>query len=187
MRIHGVVEPRELASVVERVHEPADAAFFEQAYLACRLPVYRYLRTQARSEDAATELTAVVFERAFANLRRLQPGRDVLPWLIRIARNVAVDAGRRNRPTLRFEDVGSAEQPASPTPEDAALMAERDEELRELVAALPEPQRDAIALRYAAGLTAREIGAVIGKSEEATQKVLVRALAALREAHDARR
>ena len=37
------------------------------------------------------------------------------------------------------------------------------------------------------GLTAREIGAVIGKSEEATQKVLSRALAAIREAHDVER
>ena len=48
---------------------------------------------------------------------------------------------------------------------------------------LPDVQREALALRYAAGLTAREIGAVIGKSEQATQKLLSRALATLREEH----
>jgi DNA-directed RNA polymerase specialized sigma24 family protein len=55
--------------------------------------------------------------------------------------------------------------------------------LRELVRALPEPQRDALALRYSAGLTARQIGAVIGKNEEATQKLIARALSDLKEAY----
>ena len=53
--------------------------------------------------------------------------------------------------------------------------------LRTLVGALPELQRDAIQLRFAAGLTAREIGAVLGVTEDAAQKHLERALRALRE------
>ena len=48
---------------------------------------------------------------------------------------------------------------------------------------LPE-QRDAVALRYAAGLSAKEIGQVIGKSEAASQKLIQRALVVLREARD---
>jgi DNA-directed RNA polymerase specialized sigma24 family protein len=39
-------------------------------------------------------------------------------------------------------------------------------------------------LRYAGGLTAREIGAVVGKSEAAVQKQIQRALGALREELD---
>ena len=53
------------------------------------------------------------------------------------------------------------------------------------MAALPEAQRDAIVLRYAAGLTAHEIGSVINKSEAATQKLLTRALARLKESYRA--
>ena len=68
------------------------------------------------------------------------------------------------------------------TPEEAYLAAERAAELRELVRGLPEVQRDAIALRYASGLSASEIGQVIGKSEAASQKLIQRALATLREA-----
>jgi RNA polymerase sigma-70 factor (ECF subfamily) len=185
--VQSVAEPRELATVAERTDEATRAALFEDAYRSCRLPVYRYLRTLTRSEDAATELAAVTFERAFAGFDRFEAGREALPWLLRIARNAAIDAGRRSRPTIDIEGIPPTRQPLASTPEDAALLAERDTELRELVAALPEPQRDAIALRYAAGLTAREIGAVIGKSEAATQKTLLRALDALREAHHARR
>lgn len=164
------------------------ATLFERAYLDCRLPVYRYLRTIAGSDDAAAELTAVAFERAFAAFGRLQAGRPVLPWLLRIARNAAIDGARRSRPLARLEEIAPYAQPAAATtPEEAALLTERDAELRALVAALPGPQRDAVALRYAAGLSAREIGGLIGKSEEATQKLLSRALVALREALDAQR
>ena len=57
--------------------------------------------------------------------------------------------------------------------------------IRLLVADLPEVQRDALALRYGAGLTARQIGVVLGKNEAATQKLISRALARLREVtHD---
>jgi RNA polymerase sigma-70 factor, ECF subfamily len=166
----------------------AGTSSFERAYLDCRLPVYRYLRTFARSQDAAADLTAVTFERAFVSFERFNASRPVLPWLLRIARNAAFDGARRARPLVRLDDVYARGEPAAATtPEDDAIRAEGDAELRALVAALPDPQRDAVALRYAAGLTAREIGSVIGKSEEATQKLLGRALGTLREALDAQR
>jgi RNA polymerase sigma-70 factor, ECF subfamily len=169
------------------VAEPGTTEF-ERAYLDCRLAVYRYLRTIAPSEDTAAELTAITFERAFVAFERFDPSRPVLPWLLRIARNAAVDGARRARPTLRLEALPTTAKPlAVATPEDEAIRAERDVELRLLVAALPDPRRYAVALRYAVGLTAREIGRVIGKSEEATQKLLSRALGALREALDAQR
>ena len=183
----AVAEPRELPRVADRADDRAVRAF-EAVYLECRLPVYRYLRTLTRSDDTATELTAATFERAIESANRLDRNRPALPWLLRIARNIAIDANRRNRPMLHLDELDtSAGTFASTLPEEAALVAERDSELRALVAALPEPQRHAIALRFAAGLTARDIGAVIGKSEEATQKLLSRALDALREAHDANR
>jgi RNA polymerase sigma factor (sigma-70 family) len=62
-------------------------------------------------------------------------------------------------------------------PEDVTI-------LRTLIRTLPPNQRDAIQLRFAGGLTAREIGAVLGMSESAAQKQLERALRALKEAYD---
>ena len=46
-------------------------------------------------------------------------------------------------------------------------------------------QRDAIQLRFAAGLTAREIGGVLGISEAAAQKQVERGMQALKEAYRA--
>jgi RNA polymerase sigma-70 factor (ECF subfamily) len=57
---------------------------------------------------------------------------------------------------------------------------ERRAALVAAVARLPDSQREALALRYAAGLTAAQIGEVLGKSDQATQKLITRALATLR-------
>jgi RNA polymerase sigma-70 factor (ECF subfamily) len=67
--------------------------------------------------------------------------------------------------------------------EDDLVRKEQLAELRSRVSKLPDAQREAIVLRYAGGLTTREIGATLGKSEAATQKMLSRALKALRETY----
>ena len=58
---------------------------------------------------------------------------------------------------------------------------ERQASLVAAVNRLPDVQREALALRYAAGLTAAQIGEVLGKTDQATQKLITRALATLRE------
>jgi RNA polymerase sigma-70 factor (ECF subfamily) len=149
--------------------------------------VFRFLRARGASEELAADLTATAFERALANIDRYRPGpAGFAPWLLRIARNAYIDAGRRTRPLTLLADADLMAADTS-SPEDAAIAAEERRWLLALLAKLPDAQQDALALRFAAGLTSREIGAVIGKSEDATKKLLTRALTALREAtrHDA--
>jgi RNA polymerase sigma factor (sigma-70 family) len=165
-------------------HDPHD---LERVYLEHHLAVYRYLRARTHSDDEASELAAVVFERALAALGRYKPSRSgPLAWLFTIARNVANDAGRSKRARASFTFRLTESEPDPPDPkltEDELLDRERLGELRARVARLPETQREAIVLRYAGGLSAREIGATLGKSEAATQKLLSRALTTLREAY----
>ena len=68
-------------------------------------------------------------------------------------------------------------------PEADLAAAEARADLLRRLDALPALQRDALVLRYGSRLTAGEIGAVIGKSEAATQKLLTRALGVLKEAY----
>ena len=163
---------------------------FATLYGRHRESVFRYLRARCTNDDDALDLTAATFERALVAIQKYRPlGAGFAAWLLRIARNAAIDHGRRQRAQPVSADLESAErQPARDDPEAAAIASDEHRRLRELVRALPEPQRDALALRYSAGLTARQIGAVIGKSEEATQKLITRALSDLKEAygHDQR-
>lgn len=149
--------------------------------------VFRYLRARGADEDAAADLTSVTFERALRHIDRYRPGgAGFLPWLLRIARNASIDAGRRRRDLPLDPDHAASLTDPEHSPEDAAIAAEQRRWVHSLVARLPEPQRDALVLRFAGGLSSREIAAVIGKSDSATKKLLTRSLATLKEAsrHD---
>jgi RNA polymerase sigma-70 factor (ECF subfamily) len=159
-----------------------DPTAFGLLYERHRLAVFRYLRSRTLAEDDAGELTAVVFERALAAIPRYRPtGGGIVAWLLRIARNAAIDAGRVAPSVPLVDDVPDERQSA--TPEDRVLAEEARSSLIAAVNGLPPIQREAIALRYAAGLTAQEIGEVLGKSDQAAQKLLSRALATIRETH----
>jgi RNA polymerase sigma-70 factor (ECF subfamily) len=118
---------------------------------------------------------------------RRRARRSPNPWLLRIARN-ASDAHRkrRARPTFGLDGGVLLLADSGPTPEQSAIATEQRRETLAHIAGLPDAQRDALALRFAAGLTSREIAVVIGKSDAATKKIISRALDALREAtrHD---
>jgi RNA polymerase sigma-70 factor, ECF subfamily len=151
---------------------------FGPVYVRHRLAVFRYVRGRVRTDDEAADLAATTFERAIAALATYRPhAAGARPWLLRIARNAAIDAARRRRPHVPLDAAASV--PASVNSLDAAPDG-RDIELLDLVRSLPDTQRDAVLLRYAAGLSAAEIGAVLGKSPAAVQKLIERARAALR-------
>jgi RNA polymerase sigma-70 factor, ECF subfamily len=158
-----------------------DPDAFGQLYVRHRLAVYRYSRSRTLTDEDAIELTAVTFERAFGAIGRYRPaGGGFVAWLLRITRNAAIDRGRRVRPVVAL-DVDLEDGHPDHGPEVAALSRERRRTIAQALATLPDQQRDAIVLRFGSGLTARQIGDVLGKREAATQKLLSRALVTLRE------
>jgi RNA polymerase sigma-70 factor (ECF subfamily) len=160
----------------------SDPAAFGLLYARHRLAVFRYLRTRTSTEDQAAELTAIAFERALTAMPRYRPtGGGFLAWLLRIARNAAIDAGRRTSADPLDADV--PDERHANAPETAILAKETRATLVAAINRLPEVQREAIALRYAARLTAREIGEVLGKTDQATQKLISRALETIRESY----
>lgn len=163
-----------------------DSEAFGELYRSHRDSVFRYLRARCRDDELALELTAVTFEKALSSIGRYRTkGGGVLAWLLRIGRNAAADHERRRRPLVSQWRMNSDQPTLEPSPEETAVRSDERRRIRLLVADLPELQRDAVALRFGAGLTARQIGVVIGKSEEATQKLISRAIGRLREvAHD---
>lgn len=184
----GTLSTRSEAGSVERDEELAlaartDPGAFGVLYARHRLAVFRYLRTRTPSDDDAAELTAVAFERALAAMPRYRPtGGGVVAWFLRIARNAAIDAGRRTS-AVPFDvdrDLDLADARLS-GPEALAIERERLATLAAAVERLPGVQREALSLRYGAGLTARQIGEVLGKTEQATQKLISRAISTLRE------
>jgi RNA polymerase sigma factor (sigma-70 family) len=94
-----------------------------------------------------------------------------------IARNKAIDhhRARARRPEPRGDDLPDVPAPIRPAA-DPALWAE--------VAELPERQRAAVALRFAADLRYRDVAAAMDTSEEAARRSVHEGLKKLRERVD---
>lgn len=161
-------------------------AYFEHAYIAFRDPLFQYLRRFAASDEEAADLTANTFERALTRLSSYRGDRSgFATWLFRIGRNHAIDAIRRRRPLRALDLLKADEHPLSDhgRPEPELMRNEARRELAAHVSQLPPLHRECLFLRYGAGLSTREIGVLIGKSESATQKIISRGLDRLRESY----
>lgn len=142
-------------------------------------PIYRYVAIRVRRREDAEDLTQLVFERIVTALPRYRHnGKPFAAFAFRIARNAVIDHQRRLRPT---EPLGTIAEPRDGLELEAISL--RDEEIRELRAALRRltpDQREALALRYAAGLSAEEAARVMGRQAGTIRGLTFRAIEALR-------
>jgi RNA polymerase sigma-70 factor (ECF subfamily) len=130
-------------------------------YLRYADNVYGYVCSIVRDEHEAEDVTQQIFAKLLTALDRYEP--RVVPfsaWVLRIARNAAIDHIRTRRPEPS-EDLHTAAAP------DVAAARERFAELQCALDALPREQRDVILLRFLIGLTPGEIAARLGRSEDA--------------------
>lgn len=142
-------------------------------------PVYRYVAVRLRRREDAEDVTQLVFERIVAALPRYRHnGRPFAAWAFRIARNAVIDHQRRLRPT---EPLGTIAEPIDRLgAEDRALQEEEIRELRAAIRRLTPDQQEALALRYAAGLSAEEAARVMGRQAGTIRGLTFRAIEALR-------
>jgi RNA polymerase sigma factor (sigma-70 family) len=97
---------------------------------------------------------------------------NVEAWLVTIAHRKAVDVTRARRRRAIPTDA-LAETPASPP-------AERDDDLADALAHLPDKQKQAVAYHYLAGLPYTAVAAVLGGSPDAARRAAADGIAALR-------
>lgn len=142
--------------------------------------VYAYCLRRVNDPQEAEDLSSQVFARALAGLHGYRGGM-VSAWLFRIAHNVVVNHYRGRRETLALEDHDRADDHAA---HDFDRM-EDDALLRDLVAALPDDQRDLLSLTIDAGLTSEQVGAALGKSAGAVRVQLHRVIKHLRQRYEA--
>ncbi len=174
--------------------EPADAAGdadlvafaqrhprgYERLYHRYWDAVFRYcyyrLGTWEDAEDAASQ----VFADALSRLAHFRDRDDSFrSWLFRIAHNEVVSRYRGARAVAVPLDGALGLADPGPTPEEAALKADAQREVRRLLARLPEDQRRVCELRLA-GLKGKEIAAVLEKSHDAVRAAQYRAETRLR-------
>jgi RNA polymerase sigma-70 factor (ECF subfamily) len=173
MAIEGEL-PKPLLFGVAAAEPNWEAVYTEQ------LPrVYNFFRYRLGNEAHAEDLTSRTFEKAWSARARYR--RDLAgfsTWLISIARNVATDHLRAQRPHLPLE---AADELAAPgTPHDEVSRASDLARLGALLKKLSPREQELVALKYGAEATNRAIAELTGLSESNVGTILHRAVQALR-------
>jgi RNA polymerase sigma-70 factor, ECF subfamily len=127
--------------------------------------VYGHVRRVMRDRHDAEDVTQLVFLKLTWTLDRYdERSGDFCAWLLRVARNQAIDELRRRRPVLLAEVYASGTRPDARAGSDEATAA-RAGALREALAELSADQREVIVLRQFMGLRPREIADRMDRSE----------------------
>ena len=143
-------------------------------------PVHRYIASRVHRPADAEDLTQHVFVKALEALPRYEArGIPFGGWLFRLARNAVIDHVRTRHEHAELDSVaGWTDGDAGPD-EIAAVRQELDA-IGEALATLTDDQREAITLRFFAGLSAREAADAMGKQEGTVRGLQFRAIASLR-------
>lgn len=133
----------------------------DEIYRAYAATVYRYLLSLTRNENLAEELTQETFYQAVKSIERFDGSCKISTWLCAIAKN-ALSAYRRKHPPTEELMCGAA---APDSPEAEVLNRAGQVEILREMHALPDEMREVLYLRLFGGLSFRQIGEVVGRTE----------------------
>lgn len=137
-----------------------------EAYARHARTVYRFLLSQCGDADLAEELTQETFYRAVRSIGRYNGACKLSVWLCQIAKHLWYQHLRhQKRENPLPEDGGEGLVPPAPSAETEVLAQTGRMELLRRVHGLPEPYREVVYLRAFGGLSFREIGDVLDKTE----------------------
>lgn len=155
-----------------------DRGAFDRLYRRYLDGVYSYAFYQLGDHHDAEDATERTFLSALAAIDRFSDqGSTFRAWLFRIAHN-AIANTHRARHRRRTEAIPETHHDPAPGADPAGVVARADQAraIRAALARLPAERRQAVVLRFVDGLSAREIGTVLDRSEGAARVLLHRAL-----------
>lgn len=143
-------------------------------------PVYRFIANRVNRPADAEDLTQLVFVKALEALPRYeQRGVPFGGWLFRLARNTIIDHARTRHDHAEL-DAAADRATDEAGPDEVTLLRQDLGAVARALAHLTDEQREAIELRFFAGLSAREAAEAMGKQEGTVRGLQFRAIASLR-------
>jgi RNA polymerase sigma-70 factor, ECF subfamily len=156
--LNDAPELREKTSLAVARAKEGDAEALRFLYVTYSHNIYGYVRSIVRDDHEAEDVTQHVFAKLMTSVVKYDDrGVPFFAWLLRLARNVAIDHLRANRltPTEEVLDPGS----------DSGFDLDQVETVRAALAAIPDEQREVVVLRHVVGLSPAEIADRLGRTE----------------------
>lgn len=136
----------------------------KEIYQSHAQTVFKYLMTLTHNVDIAEELTQETFYQAITCINRFDQSCKITTWLCAIARNQFL-AYQRKHPNFVDIDALTDVNCSMPSAEQDVLASIQQIELMKRLHDCPEPYREIIYMRLFGNLSFREIGDVLGKTE----------------------
>lgn len=142
--------------------------------------VFKYLMSLTRDEDLAEELTQETFYQAIRSIDRFDRSCKITTWLCAIAKNqyfsyVKKHARVQYDPDMDGLSAGAEMMEMTVSAEQEVIQKADRMELLKMLHAFPEPGREVLYLRIFGNLSFREIGEVIGETENWARVTFFRA------------
>lgn len=157
-------------------HETELSDLYEEYY--DRISRYAYVHIGDRND--AEDLAGDVFLKALKSLDSYEErGVPMQAWLFRIAHNLVVDYLRK-KTKIRMDPIDTD---LAETGIDPVGMAEKSIQMQDVTKAMEKltaEQRQVISLRFQAGLSSKEVGEIMKKSDGAVREMQRAALEKLR-------
>ena len=161
-----------------RLAQAGDDHAFSELVGAFQVPVYnlcyRMLEDSGEAEDAAQE----TFIKVYRNMKRYDPDRKFVTWVLSIASNHCIDRLRKRRLTFlsldKTPEIWEGSDPES-GPESTFEDRELQADVQEMLGTLNAPDRAAILLRYWYDYSYEEIADTLTLSVSAVKSRLHRA------------
>jgi RNA polymerase sigma factor (sigma-70 family) len=154
--------------------DPAIEAAITDAYLQHRGALLGYTLRMTRDAEIAEDIVHEAYLRLLGVARSGILPDNVAGWLHRVARNLVIDWARHSRRAWASASAGRTVHQTDDGPEEIVLDLERDSELHDALAQLPDDARRALLLS-GAGYPSTAIAAMIGRTDGATRTLLCRA------------
>jgi RNA polymerase sigma-70 factor (ECF subfamily) len=142
--------------------------------------LFRYLLRLLGDRSVAEDIFQQAWLQAAERIRRYDAERPFAPWLVTLARNLALDLLRRQQPLSLDEADEPVAPPSASDPLEHAMARQRTERVDAALGALSPLDREVLTLRFEDDLTLPELAATLGVPLPTAKARLYRALDRLR-------
>jgi RNA polymerase sigma-70 factor, ECF subfamily len=162
-------------------YQGGDETAFEEIYSRYSKKIYGFIMRRLTNPDTSAELFQETFLRLHRGRDLYRPEMPFKPWLYTIANNLIRDRFKAKEPNISEPPEGEdPEYPSAAIPDGSHTLLS----FKEALGHLTEQQKEALILSRFQGLKYEQIGTVMGKSTEAVNQLIQRALRQLRKYAD---
>ena len=147
-----------------------DAAYQEYSSL-----VYRFLYSYTHDAEWSQELMQETFLRAVTSITRYDGSCKLSVWLCQIAKHILYQELRKKNRMETVELMDHISDTAASDGETRVLVQESKKEIYRAIHHLPELEKEVVLYRVSGELSFREIGEILGKTENWSRTVFYRA------------